>query len=1180
MPRNFNQDQEPIRRLGGEQEFIVDNTGRERLARRWSPGEGIWHYTRIGLAYFRRRRVEMIVEIPARIEGQRENGTFYTRYDMVPIANIGIGKLQVPEHLTAIERERLVKSRILDELHMRTRDGDPVIYEYSSEVWFLDDSRPWKISTMTTQPGADGRPDVQVAMDRPLRQLPCTSDVLKSGDFIPEAFEEGDNCVARQLAAALPMDLWDVENILGQHFPLWREVGVSSSQVVQLCGEVFRRPCWVVLGHALVHAYRPPGVRPHHKGLAWAIVGSHMYMYRDCRTVCQLKVTEPSRPLRKSLPREPAPQDVVAWVPWRGEFEAGHYYANDLDQVRVEFLETGRNPRVTMLSASQIAKLTYVLTPHDGGEGEVVVHRWSEFATDIQDFLDVLRRDYGCEVDYRGESLAGVTRRVLAKLMKLKRTALTEAQKADICAEQNCLCACCGGFVEQDDRQFDHLVPLRDLTLRRQELLQLVCGSCHAEKTAAEPRCDRDPLLSAFSPLAFEAYVLSPQLPQLQFRANVPRGLGGELHEVDVRRCRRMALYHSDVPLFSVLDNIVEAEAGELYDLQFVDRKTTWRGPGTLLSLLPYQGPAWYPRVAVQFLLHHGKITWSDVKFGFSATSRLPVGALRKPLDIIDDAWERCGKAWLAKQAVNALIGMYGCRPKSVWRCKSSTRLLETSGADRTSVVHYGGDKTMIDYFFETNLVTNGSHRVLYDIAVATEHVRVAEQLYILQRLGVPQRNVLYVKTDAVCYQASPKLTRGLRDVEKTTLRDLHKLRSTYEPAEKGMKMNRLNELTAKTPVEDDRLAFRTQPGTGLMGDYPLPVITEARTLSLPRWHDVSPEAGEQLALAGEGLFVRGIAGTGKTHYAREIIDALRGDNKKVCVLAKTHVATRNAEGDCTLDRFARRYVAQGTCPYDVLVIDEISQVDVALLVDLGKCAMLGKQIIVIGDFNQFTPIADQWKGSVVPDGAAENSQFLKALCPHRVTLTENQRSDPELFKWYSSLVDDGPRASLDLPKILEEAAARFPRLPGRCRWNLVMSHTRRVSLNRLLNEAEAKQHDAVFIPKPECPSSLNEPQDMYLWPGLLLVGCLRSGPVQNGCFYEVEAVDKTHVALKDGPTLTHAAAARHLRLTYALTYAAVQGLTLDGRVRLWDTRSPHFTRRHLFVAMSRATAAANLEIA
>ena len=85
---------------------------------------------------------------------------------------------------------------------------------------------------------------------------------------------------------------------------------------------------------------------------------------------------------------------------------------------------------------------------------------------------------------------------------------------------------------------------------------------------------------------------------------------------------------------------------------------------------------------------------------------------------------------------------------------------------------------------------------------------------------------------------------------------------------------------------------------------------------------------------------------------------------------------------------------------------------------------------------------------------------------------------------------------------------------------------------------------------------------------------------MQNGCFYEVEAVDLKHVVLTDGPTLTHAAAARHLRLTYALTYAACQGLTLNGRVRLWDTGSPHFTKRHLFVAMSRATAAANLEIA
>ena len=74
--------------------------------------------------------------------------------------------------------------------------------------------------------------------------------------------------------------------------------------------------------------------------------------------------------------------------------------------------------------------------------------------------------------------------------------------------------------------------------------------------------------------------------------------------------------------------------------------------------------------------------------------------------------------------------------------------------------------------------------------------------------------------------------------------------------------------------------------------------------------------------------------------------------------------------------------------------------------------------------------------------------------------------------------------------------------------------------------------------------------------------------------------VDGESLTLTDGTQLSHFMASKALRLAYALTYASCQGLTLEGRVRLWDTDSPHFTRRHLFVALSRATGAEYVDIA
>ena len=98
----------------------------------------------------------------------------------------------------------------------------------------------------------------------------------------------------------------------------------------------------------------------------------------------------------------------------------------------------------------------------------------------------------------------------------------------------------------------------------------------------------------------------------------------------------------------------------------------------------------------------------------------------------------------------------------------------------------------------------------------------------------------------------------------------------------------------------------------------------------------------------------------------------------------------------------------------------------------------------------------------------------------------------------------------------------------------------------------------------------------MKVWPGLQLIGagsrCLK------GMFYTVVACDDAKVELNTGVGLTHQQAFESLRLSYALTYASCQGLTMPGVVRL-DTQSSHFTMKHLYVGLSRATAADLVEV-
>ena len=95
----------------------------------------------------------------------------------------------------------------------------------------------------------------------------------------------------------------------------------------------------------------------------------------------------------------------------------------------------------------------------------------------------------------------------------------------------------------------------------------------------------------------------------------------------------------------------------------------------------------------------------------------------------------------------------------------------------------------------------------------------------------------------------------------------------------------------------------------------------------------------------------------------------------------------------------------------------------------------------------------------------------------------------------------------------------------------------------------------------------------MLLWPGIQLFGCTSTAVVRNGCLYTVESVDAQAqtLVLEGVGKMTFEQAKVHLRLSYAQTYASCQGTEFADSLCLWDTAHKHFSRRHLFVGLSRA---------
>ena len=157
----------------------------------------------------------------------------------------------------------------------------------------------------------------------------------------------------------------------------------------------------------------------------------------------------------------------------------------------------------------------------------------------------------------------------------------------------------------------------------------------------------------------------------------------------------------------------------------------------------------------------------------------------------------------------------------------------------------------------------------------------------------------------------------------------------------------------------------------------------------------------------------------------------------------------------------------------------------------------------------------------------------------------------------------------MSLPDALSSGRFQFPETQNPANFTLVISHDKRKKVNRQRNMAD-RPKDAIFLRAPKITTQGNSPQNMWVWPGVRMLGA--GGRCLKGVFYEIETCDEEGVTLTSGDRLNHDEAVKCLRLSHAITYASSQGLTLGGIVRLDDTTNKHFGLRHLYVGVSRCT--------
>ena len=138
-----------------------------------------------------------MVQVPVRVTGTRKDGSQYHIRSTLPIAKLGIDRVELPLNLTAAQRTQRIKQIVQGQLDLARP-----LYEVSRETWEYDDGA-WIIHEETVGRDPDSG-EMVVALDRRVGAAPLSPSELPFAEHLcAEAFESHDDhlCVPRQVAA-------------------------------------------------------------------------------------------------------------------------------------------------------------------------------------------------------------------------------------------------------------------------------------------------------------------------------------------------------------------------------------------------------------------------------------------------------------------------------------------------------------------------------------------------------------------------------------------------------------------------------------------------------------------------------------------------------------------------------------------------------------------------------------------------------------------------------------------------------------------------------------------------------------------------------------------------------------------------------------------------------------------
>jgi hypothetical protein len=499
-------------------------------------------------------------------------------------------------------------------------------------------------------------------MHRPLREgKPWRFDL----DGVSEdAYEQTQNrCVSYQLSRHLKFKggvapwtqeqvaemLWNITEEIYENDednPPEQGIGYSAAAISQLCKSL-QIPVHIKWNGTKIESFQPE--RSQYETLALYIWGDHCFCVTPetakqiARESISTPATQSSEVVASIGRRANSTPSCIYWETFV-ELKPGHFYSNhDLMEVRAKLLREGICPEVRLSGSGQLKMLRY---------NDCFVHAMPAESHVCLRFLQELSSVRAHTLQYRGESLAMFGQQLFDEFSKpTDRPFLTNDVKREISGKQRGKCGICGDPLQGGE--VDHTIPRGGRCYGSDDAagLKYLCAMCHASKTS-EDRCrmnveDPNVWTSRFSEETWKGFVGSRRPTQVV--CNLAELVEGRpCYEIDVKSCRLNGICEGnveDIPIYSPLDEFVKAREGILYDYMWVDIGRV-RSP---LKTYIYDGPRFYDKATVKFMLESYVCGWRHIKLGFQATAHRSAAELASTLRKLRILWFEVGRSFQAE---------------------------------------------------------------------------------------------------------------------------------------------------------------------------------------------------------------------------------------------------------------------------------------------------------------------------------------------------------------------------------------------------------------------------------------------------------------------------------------------------------------------------------------------------